>query len=410
MNNANLWYTLPNETLYRCIQCPGSFPARLFNGRTKLCVHCQINFDLGRIPDPNPHPNHLAQQTRYCGDCNHLVGNNAQEWNPQYGRCRGCAADYVENQAQRRAFRVLENETRVRITVPVRRICALCEEQHGLRSFQDSQTGETHTQCRRCRKSLRCTRCNRIKRKSHFRKPAGTAGTSAAGESFYRRCSHCRETEEDRLANLRAAADAAGTFRYAVGCPGTQRDAGLRYCARGNHRVPPQQFLAPDGSEYLTCQECLSRRRNTYAARANQTGQAQADRDAENQGDGIVPDEDDEGVHAEPVDDFDALFGDGSDLAGVDLPQDSAISPNEAQCLKNFDAALDAVTISACSCCREAAFDIKLKASGECGRCHSDKRDIKLWSDENRVNPNASHKCLTGLTLIVFYSPGKSPS
>ncbi|KAJ7273686.1 hypothetical protein B0H12DRAFT_1007451, partial [Mycena haematopus] len=71
----------------------------------------------------------------------------------------------------------------------------------------------------------------------------------------------------------------------------------------------------------------------------------------------------------------------------------------EARCLKHFDDALDAVTIAACSCCRAEAFNVKLKASGECGRCHADSRDIKLWSDENRVNPKSLRPaCLKNLT------------
>ncbi|KAJ7854134.1 hypothetical protein B0H13DRAFT_1642512, partial [Mycena leptocephala] len=147
--------------------------------------------------------------------------------------------------------------------------------------------------------------------------------------------------------------------------------------------------------------DCLGRRREEIsAARAAPTGQAAAERDQESQGDGSIPDEEDEGVQAGPVD-YDAIFGDGSDLAGIDLPDDSAISPDEAQCLKNFDAALDAVKISACGCCREEGFNIKLKASGECARCNNDHRDIKMWSDENHVNPmpeNIRPDCLKNLT------------
>ncbi|KAJ7920087.1 hypothetical protein B0H13DRAFT_1605723, partial [Mycena leptocephala] len=97
-------------------------------------------------------------------------------------------------------------------------------------------------------------------------------------------------------------------------------------------------------------------------------------------------DEADEGVQAAPLDEYDNIFGDGLDLAGLDLPDDSAVNLDEAQFLKNFDAEINAATISACGCCREEGFNIKLKASGDYTRCHSDRKEIKTWSDENNVN------------------------
>ncbi|KAJ7936219.1 hypothetical protein B0H13DRAFT_1589694, partial [Mycena leptocephala] len=81
-------------------------------------------------------------------------------------------------------------------------------------------------------------------------------------------------------------------------------------------------------------------------------------------------DEADEGVQAAPLDEYDNIFGDGLDLAGLDLPDDSAVNLDEAQFLKNFDAEINAATISACGCCREEGFNIKLKASGDYTRCH----------------------------------------
>ncbi|KAJ7921768.1 hypothetical protein B0H13DRAFT_1604262, partial [Mycena leptocephala] len=139
-----------------------------------------------------------------------------------------------------------------------------------------------------------------------------------------------------------------------------------------------------------------------YAAhRAPPPGQAAAERENENQGDGLIPDEEDDGVQTDPVDEYDALFGDGSDLNGIDLPDDAALSPDEARCWSNFDAAVDAVTRAACGCCREEGFNIQLKASGFCARCHSDKGEVKTWSDENNVNPMAEilrPECLKNLT------------
>ncbi|KAF7371836.1 hypothetical protein MVEN_00040400 [Mycena venus] len=352
MDNSNHWYTLPNETRHKCIQCNGSFAARLYSGRTRLCIHCQANFDLGLISDPNPHANHVAQNTRYCYDCGHLVNNNAREWNVESGRCRGCATDHIEQQAHRRAFAVLDNETRVQVTIPERRTC------------------EIHTQCKSCRKRQKCTRCGIIKKKKYFRKAADTAGASSAPESFSTRCEVCRQTESDLIGRRRDAAEAAGH----------------RYCAQGRHEVSLRECTAPDGTVYLTCQKCLISRRDARASTAR-TGEAAADRDAEDHGEGLNPDEDDEGVQAGPVDEYDAFFGDGLDLAGIDLPGDSAVSLDQAECIKNMDRALDALAIEKCGCCREEGFDVKLKGPGLCTRCFNDKRDTRLWSDGNKVNP-----------------------
>ncbi|KAJ7021142.1 hypothetical protein C8F04DRAFT_918176, partial [Mycena alexandri] len=108
-------------------------------------------------------------------------------------------------------------------------------------------------------------------------------------------------------------------------------------------------------------------------------------------------DEGDEGVQIVAPDEYDQIFGDGSDIP--ELPDDSAVSPTQAECIKKFNDALDAVKIACCGTCREEGFHIKLKNSGECGRCHADKRDTKLWSDGNNVNPsNQRPECLKNLT------------
>jgi hypothetical protein len=116
-----------------------------------------------------------------------------------------------------------------------------------------------------------------------------------------------------------------------------------------------------------------------------------ADREAENQGNGRNPDEEDEGVQTDPGDEYDCIFGDGSDLAGLDLPEDSAVTPEEGQCLKNFDDELNTTTVEDCNCCKEEGFNMKIKASGDCSRCHADRKDIRTWSNENNVNPSRFH-------------------
>ncbi|KAF7364240.1 ATP-dependent DNA helicase [Mycena sanguinolenta] len=169
-------------------------------------------------------------------------------------------------------------------------------------------------------------------------------------------------------------------------------------------QVTLQDCTAADGTVYLTCNECRRRRREAYAqARDAQARQEAADRDAENQGDGAHPDEDDEGVQTVSDDDYDAVFGDGSDLAMLDLADDSAVTPEEGRCLKRFDDELNAIKIESCTCCQEEGFNMKIKASGECPRCHSDRKDVKTWSNENNVNPMPEDlvpPCLKNLTQM----------
>ncbi|KAJ7139663.1 hypothetical protein C8R44DRAFT_546360, partial [Mycena epipterygia] len=109
---------------------------------------------------------------------------------------------------------------------------------------------------------------------------------------------------------------------------------------------------------------------------------------------------DDGGVQTDPIDDdYDTFFGDGSDLAAVDLPGDAVLPPNEEELLKRFNEALDAIKLMTCGCCREEGFHVKPKASGNCARCHSDQGDVKRWSDENNVNPSTDRPaCLKNLT------------
>ncbi|KAJ7129857.1 hypothetical protein C8R43DRAFT_847231, partial [Mycena crocata] len=114
-------------------------------------------------------------------------------------------------------------------------------------------------------------------------------------------------------------------------------------------------------------------------------------------------DDEDGGVDTSAPDEYDTVFGDGADLANVDLPEDSALTDIEAQCISNFEAVLNAIKIETCSCCQEEGFHVKLKPSGMCSRCETDKRDIKMWSDQNNVNPMPEDDrppCLKNLTEV----------
>lgn len=81
------------------------------------------------------------------------------------------------------------------------------------------------------------------------------------------------------------------------------------------------------------------------------------------------------------------MFGGGDDLAGIDLPNESALLSAEERLLHTFNEKLDALTLDTCSCCREQDFDLTLR-DGECKRCREDHAGpTRKWSAENGVNP-----------------------
>ncbi|KAJ7578869.1 hypothetical protein C8J56DRAFT_797036, partial [Mycena floridula] len=97
-------------------------------------------------------------------------------------------------------------------------------------------------------------------------------------------------------------------------------------------------------------------------------------------------------------DEFDAAFGNGDDFMDVDLPEDSAVPPNDQHHLKAFTAALDDLHIQQCPLCREEAFSSQ-PAGEMCTSCSADKKETRKWSDANEVNPtNDVPPCLKGLT------------
>ncbi|KAF9536059.1 hypothetical protein CPC08DRAFT_652285, partial [Agrocybe pediades] len=107
-----------------------------------------------------------------------------------------------------------------------------------------------------------------------------------------------------------------------------------------------------------------------------------------------------EGVAAEPVDDYDDVFGDGLDLMDVDLPDDTALSERERVLLEKFEAKLAALSYETCDICLEEGFEMHLEA-GVCASCKRDKGDpVKKWSAENSVHPGKYDvpPCLQGLT------------
>ncbi|KAJ7816904.1 hypothetical protein B0H13DRAFT_1663037, partial [Mycena leptocephala] len=116
-------------------------------------------------------------------------------------------------------------------------------------------------------------------------------------------------------------------------------------------------------------------------------------------GDGAVGDDNADGVQVvPPVDEYDAMFGDGSDM-DIDFPDDTAVNSREARAIKTVNEKLAELCIGHCNGCREEGFDVKMRTEDLCTRCSADTIETKLWSDENNTNPrNMVPPCLQYLT------------
>lgn len=199
-----------------------------------------------------------------------------------------------------------------------------------------------------------------MKKRRHFEKPGG--------RGLFVTCNTCREKDVERVQRRRANATAQG----------------LHFCTVGSHRVEVEACTS-EGRLYASCNDCRARKRAEYAA----TVQAAADAQNIDDGEGALGDDAADGVQVVPPgDEYDAFFGDGSDM-DIDLPDDAAINSKEAKAIKTVNEKLAELCVGHCSGCREEGFDVKLKTPDLCTRCSADTSDTKLWSDENNTNPSA---------------------
>ncbi|KAF9501700.1 hypothetical protein BDN71DRAFT_1348697, partial [Pleurotus eryngii] len=106
-----------------------------------------------------------------------------------------------------------------------------------------------------------------------------------------------------------------------------------------------------------------------------------------------------EGIETAEDDEFDAVFGDGSDLMNIDQPTDHVLSVREEELLKSLNEKLAALKYESCDICCQEGFDLNV-ADGICSSCVADKGDpVKKWSRENFVHPaHEIPSCLKGLT------------
>jgi hypothetical protein len=96
------------------------------------------------------------------------------------------------------------------------------------------------------------------------------------------------------------------------------------------------------------------------------------------------------------------IFGDGSDLAEVDLPGDSAVSLDQAECIKNVDRALEALTIEKCGCCREKHIRFELERNDPLLNGYN-PAIILAWCANIDVKPVMStDAALKGVPLLLF--------
>ncbi|KAJ3505917.1 hypothetical protein NLJ89_g7163 [Agrocybe chaxingu] len=201
---------------------------------------------------------------------------------------------------------------------------------------------------------------------------------SGSSTDLYRTCQTCRAKGMERISRKRAQAAAQG----------------MHWCTFGAHQVTIAECTAPDGTLHATCQQCLTRSRQRYAQTVREDHHS-----AENDFELAANDDAAEGVEAIPVDDFDAVFGDGSDLMDIDLPEDSAVSDRELQLLKNLDEKVAEITYQSCDFCLEDGFNLKV-VDGKCLSCRNDKGDpVQKWSAQNNIQPALNvPPCLQGLT------------
>ena len=157
----------------------------------------------------------------------------------------------------------------------------------------------------------------------------------------------------------------------------------MRWCTHGRHRVSLEACQDDDGVIRATCNTCRGRRvQNAAVSHQTMAGDEQARLQEENDTeDPPAPD---------PIqDEYDELLNDGDDVfyMNIDLPEDSAVTTDEAACLKQFDAALERLKLETCLTCNETGFDLNL-VENECRRCRMDKGGpTKKFLFENNATP-----------------------
>ncbi len=67
--------------------------------------------------------------------------------------------------------------------------------------------------------------------------------------------------------------------------------------------------------------------------------------------------------------------------------------------IKNFEKEQMAYQIAKCQTCHEVRLDMKF-CKGACKRCHADKHETKMFSDENNMNPGSQPVELGSLTMV----------
>jgi hypothetical protein len=222
----------------------------------------------------------------------------------------------------------------------------------------------------------------------------------SARNMFYKTCATCRANTTLCLHQKRAQAAMHGKFRHLVlvTTPLRLHNTGQRYCVAGSHQVSLHDCTSGDGALRTSCRGCLRRWRDerhaaleATAAAAVQHPEVPAD---ENWHNGDV-----DGVEVAQFDEFDNVFGDGSDLMDVDLPLDSALSRGDAALLNNLNKKMDEIDFSTCDDCLEEGFDLTL-VDGTCSRCRRDTgHPVRKWSAANNVHPGRPFICPLTLSL-----------
>ena len=144
-----------------------------------------------------------------------------------------------------------------------------------------------------------------------------------------------------------------------------------------------EECRAVNGAIRSTCQVCRLRRQQDYAAQRVLQQETEAAADIVEVVEEMVGHA--EGVETTPVDEFDAVYGDGADLLNIHLPTDSVLSEREAALLAKFNGALEKIKFETCNLCLEEAFDLNIQ-NGICVSCRNDNAEpVMKWSDKNNT-------------------------
>jgi hypothetical protein len=261
--------------------------------------------------------------------------------------------------------------------------CELCKS-HFVVPSPSPENEPSPGRCTPCLRFEKCSKCRGVKERDLFEKERGRP------DQLYKTCADCRAKATQGLRQKITEAEVVGEYmRVLFVIYPLRTGKGRRYCSLGKHQVSEQDCISDNGTIQATCRVCLTRRKNKRHAdhEAAATVAALRDRELRLGAEQTLHVGDAEGVQGAEIEGFDDVFGDGTDLMNVDLPDDSALSQQEAALLTKLNKTLDEIEYKSCDDCLEEGFDLSLNGTA-CSRCCHDTGDpVRKWSAVNNVHP-----------------------